>query len=173
MSSVLRFEPTKIRNLTFSLTSEHMFDRVLGTKLELPKSARTGFRLVDRGVHVRQQSRRDQEVVGAIDCFHAEAGSAQLKLLRALAEADDRKLWRKDGCRDMAQRVSGRLGISNWSARRWVVCGPSPALSPANLHCPRGRLFVSRQGPGPLPLCERGHRKKAPLVGPEGFSGRR
>jgi Domain of unknown function (DUF222)/HNH endonuclease len=77
--------------------------------------------LFDRGVNVRQQNRRDLEVLGAIDGFHAKAGSAQLKLLTALAEADDRKLWRRDGCRDMASWVSGRLGISNWSARRWIV----------------------------------------------------
>ncbi|HEU4488422.1 MAG TPA: DUF222 domain-containing protein, partial [Actinomycetota bacterium] len=96
-------------------------------------------------MNVRQQSRREQEVVGAIDCFHAEAGSAQLKLLRALAEADDRKLWRKDGCRDMAQWVSGRLGISNWSARRWVVAAQAlPSLPQISTALEDGSLCLDK-----------------------------
>jgi hypothetical protein len=67
------------------------------------------------------QQSRDVEVIGAIDFHHCEIGSHYLRLLGAIAEADDRKLWRRDGCRDLAQWISGRLGISNWSARRWVV----------------------------------------------------
>jgi hypothetical protein len=83
-----------------------MFDRVMGTKARVAEERRHRFSACSTEVwNVRQQSRRDREVVGAIDCFHTEAGSAQLKLLRALAKADDRKLWRKDGCRDMASWV--------------------------------------------------------------------
>jgi hypothetical protein len=52
-----------------------------------------------------------------------------------VAEYDRRGRWRNDGCRDMAQWLSGRLGISNWAARRWVDAAHAlerlPAVSEA------------------------------------------
>lgn len=45
---------------------------------------------------------------------------AQRRLFSAIAECDRRELWKADGCRDMVQWLSGRVGISNWAAARWV-----------------------------------------------------
>jgi hypothetical protein len=61
-----------------------------------------------------------RDVCVAIDAVHAAISARHRDLLRYVADADERGLWRNDGCRDMAQWLSGRLGISTWSARRWV-----------------------------------------------------
>ncbi len=62
----------------------------------------------------------DPEVVAHIDQLHAGISARQRDLLRNVACADRAGRWRDDGCRDMAQWLCGRLGISNWTARRWV-----------------------------------------------------
>jgi hypothetical protein len=66
------------------------------------------------------QARLERDVCAAIDGVHADISACQRDLLRYVALADERGVWRRDGCRDMAQWLSGRVGISNWSARRWV-----------------------------------------------------
>lgn len=48
------------------------------------------------------------------------AGIMQRQVLEVIAACDERALWRNDGCRDAAQWVAGRFGISNWAARRWI-----------------------------------------------------
>jgi Domain of unknown function (DUF222) len=61
--------------------------------------------------------------VDLIQHFNTARGavaSAQRRLFSSIAECDRREVWRKDGCRDMGQWVSGRVGISNWAAARWV-----------------------------------------------------
>lgn len=65
----------------------------------------------------------DRDLVEQIDSLHADVSARQRKLLRYVAEFDRRGRWRDDGCRDMAQWLSGRLGITNWAARRWVAAG--------------------------------------------------
>jgi Domain of unknown function (DUF222) len=45
----------------------------------------------------------------------------QRRLFSAIAACARDEVWRADGCRDMAQWLAGRLGISNWAARRWVA----------------------------------------------------
>ena len=55
-----------------------------------------------------------------IDQSHAATGSAQRRTLAFIAEGERCGIWKSDGCRDMAQWVSGRLGISPWMAARWV-----------------------------------------------------
>jgi hypothetical protein len=62
----------------------------------------------------------DGEVVEPIDGLHAGISANQRELLRFIAEFDARKRWQRDGCRDMAGWLSGRIGISTWAARRWV-----------------------------------------------------
>ena len=51
---------------------------------------------------------------------HAGATSAQVRLLRAVAECDHEAIWERDGCRDFHHWLSASLGISNWAARRWA-----------------------------------------------------
>jgi hypothetical protein len=55
-----------------------------------------------------------------LDSAQAAVTSAQRHLLKVIAECDREEIWRADGCRDLAQWLSGRLGISNWAARRWI-----------------------------------------------------
>jgi Domain of unknown function (DUF222)/HNH endonuclease len=66
------------------------------------------------------QARLGRDLSDSIDCLHADISAHHRDLLRLVARGDERGLWRDDGCRDMAQWLAGRLGISTWSARRWV-----------------------------------------------------
>ena len=68
-----------------------------------------------RGVRVQQQSRRESELIEGLQGLHAELCSRQRTILTIIAELDERKVWRDDGCRDMAQWLSGQLGISDGS----------------------------------------------------------
>ncbi|MDQ3660595.1 MAG: 13E12 repeat family protein, partial [Actinomycetota bacterium] len=69
---------------------------------------------------MQQQNRRDTELVGGLHSLHSEVCSRHRIILTVIAELDERKLWRDDGCRDMAQWLAGQLGISQWMALRWV-----------------------------------------------------
>jgi hypothetical protein len=63
---------------------------------------------------------RAADLIVKIDLLHAGISARQREMLRHLVEFDVSGRWRVDGCRDMAQWLSGRLGISNWDAQRWV-----------------------------------------------------
>lgn len=56
-----------------------------------------------------------------LDSAHTAVTAGQRRVLEIVAECDRREVWRADGCRDLAQWLSGRFGISNWAARRWVA----------------------------------------------------
>jgi Domain of unknown function (DUF222) len=74
-------------------------------------------------------------VIDGIDGLFAAISSQQRELLRCVAEADKRGIWQGSGCRDMAQWLAARHGISVWRARRWVECAHAldrlPLLSQA------------------------------------------
>lgn len=76
-----------------------------------------------------------RSVAERIDLIHGGISASQRQLLRAVVRGDQDKVWQQDGCRDMAGWLSGRLGISNWAARRWVQAAHAlerlPALSNA------------------------------------------
>lgn len=78
---------------------------------------------------------RAADVIDKIDLLHADISARQRELLRYVVEFDLGERWKDDGCRDMTQWLSGRLGISNWHARRWVnaahVLEQLPQLSDA------------------------------------------
>ncbi|MDQ4142129.1 MAG: 13E12 repeat family protein, partial [Actinomycetota bacterium] len=65
---------------------------------------------------------RDQELdlVAGLDSWHARATNALSNFFSFISQADSAELWRSDGCRDMAEWIAGRYGISKWQARRWV-----------------------------------------------------
>jgi len=65
-------------------------------------------------------SSADDGVFARIDELHAGICAQQRELLRCVALCETHKPWERDGYRDMAQWLSGRLGISTWAARRWV-----------------------------------------------------
>lgn len=50
----------------------------------------------------------------------AAAGAADRELLSWVASCDSAQLWRDNGCRHMAEWLSGHLHISNWKARRFI-----------------------------------------------------
>jgi hypothetical protein len=85
------------------------------------------------------------ELIENIDLLHAGISARQRQLLRYVAEFDVGARWKHDGCRDMAQWLSGRLGISNWAARRWVTAAHAlehlPRLSDA---LERGALCLDK-----------------------------
>jgi hypothetical protein len=51
---------------------------------------------------------------------HAAVTASQLHLLEVITACDSNQVWRADGCRDLAQWLAARVGISNWAARRWI-----------------------------------------------------
>ncbi|MBA2366513.1 MAG: DUF222 domain-containing protein [Actinobacteria bacterium] len=69
---------------------------------------------------MQQQSRREAELIEGLHSLHFVLSVTRRKFLTIISELDERKLWRDQGCRDMAQWLSGRIGISQWMAGRWV-----------------------------------------------------
>jgi len=71
----------------------------------------------------------------------AAAGAAEREHLRWVLACDRAELWRHDGCRNMAQWLSGKAQISNWKARRFIgaayalehLAGIAAALSSGSL----------------------------------------
>lgn len=61
----------------------------------------------------------DNELIARTDARHRRICAEQLAQLRDFVHIDLRKLWERDGARDMAGWVSGRYGLSPWEARRW------------------------------------------------------
>jgi hypothetical protein len=64
-------------------------------------------------------------MIAELDGANASVGASQLRLLEVITECERSELWTSDGCRDLAQWLSGRLGISNWTARRWIHAAQS------------------------------------------------
>ena len=77
----------------------------------------------------------DSDLVAEIDVWHAQISAGQRRLLGTIAMCDRSGRWEADGSRNMASWLAGRLGISNWAARRWVVAAHAlerlPRLSDA------------------------------------------
>jgi hypothetical protein len=74
----------------------------------------------------------------------AEVGAAQVRLLEAIAECEREGAWITEGG-DFPRWVSAQLGMSNWSARRWITA----AEALPNLVCVRsalasGALFIDK-----------------------------
>ncbi|MDQ3217816.1 MAG: 13E12 repeat family protein, partial [Actinomycetota bacterium] len=59
-------------------------------------------------------------MIEGLHSLHFVVSVTHRKILTIISELDERKLWRDEGCRDMAQWLSGQLGISQWMAGRWV-----------------------------------------------------
>ncbi|MGI8791467.1 MAG: DUF222 domain-containing protein [Actinomycetota bacterium] len=70
---------------------------------------------------MQQQSRREAELIEGLHSLHFVVSVTHRKILTIISELDERKLWRDEGCRDMAQWLSGQIGISQWMAGRWVA----------------------------------------------------
>jgi hypothetical protein len=58
------------------------------------------------------------ELVALSDSEQYESCDIEVRRLTTWAEIDRRGLWKVDGCRDMAEWVAGRYGMSKWDAHR-------------------------------------------------------
>jgi len=94
---------------------------------------------------VQQQSRRETELLEGLDVLHFEISGRQKNLLTIVSELDERKIWYENGCRDMAQWLSGRFGISQWTAARWVVASHAISKLPLTSQALQsGRLCLDK-----------------------------
>jgi hypothetical protein len=86
-----------------------------------------------------------QQLTDALDEANADVGRAQRHLLRLIADADRREIWRGSGARDAAHWLAIRYGISEWKARRWIVAAHAlenlPCISDA---LERGALGIDK-----------------------------
>ena len=80
------------------------------------------------------RSATNVELAAELDSRHAAVASGQRRLLEVVAHCDREGLWRADGCRDLAQWLSIRVGISNWAARRWINAAEALPLLPELSH---------------------------------------
>ena len=83
-----------------------------------------------RGMRVQHQSHRDSELIEGLHSLHAEVCARHRTILTVISELDERKVWRDNGCRDMAQWLAGQLGISQWIASRWVAASHAISTLP-------------------------------------------
>jgi hypothetical protein len=70
------------------------------------------------------------DLIEGLDGCHRSIGHTQRRLFSYIAACESRKVWLDDDCRDMAQWVSLRLGISSWEARRYVAAAHALAGLP-------------------------------------------
>ena len=81
----------------------------------------------------------------SLKAAHADVGASQLRLLEAIAECECDGTWLADGCRDFAHWISAQLGISNWSARRWVSASEAlPRLPQVRSALGSGALSIDK-----------------------------
>ena len=94
---------------------------------------------------MEHQSRRETELLERMDCLHFEISDRQRKLLSIIAELDQRKVWRDDGCRDMAQWLSRPARHLPVDAARWVNASHAiPTLPLISQALESGRLCLDK-----------------------------
>jgi hypothetical protein len=71
------------------------------------------------------------DAIRHMDEAHVAIGRLERDRLRAILECERHDLWHGQGCRDLAEFLAGRYGISKWKANRWI--GAAYALE----HLPR------------------------------------
>src|SRR6266542_3272163 len=82
----------------------------------------------------QDQSSGNEELIASIDAVHSRLGREHRELLRLIADADRRGVWRGSGARDMAHWLSMRQGISEWKARRWIAAAHALEALPGLSH---------------------------------------
>jgi hypothetical protein len=77
----------------------------------------------------------DDGLIRVADALNRHIASAQVALLRVIAEVDRRRAWRDSGARDLAHWLSIRYGMSWWKADRWIKAASAldnlPAITDA------------------------------------------
>ena len=82
------------------------------------------------------------DAIRRMDESHVKVGRIERERLRAILECDRDDLWQGQGCRDHAEFLAGRYGVSKWKAKRWIGAAYalehlpliSHALSSGSLH---------------------------------------
>jgi hypothetical protein len=86
-----------------------------------------------------------QSLTVALDNANADVSRAQRQMLRLIADADNKEIWRDSGARDTAHWLTIRYGISEWKSRRWVGAAHAlenlPSIAEA---LERGRLGIDK-----------------------------
>jgi len=72
-----------------------------------------------------------RELLEGFDRSSAAVGAAQRHHLASVVACDEARVWEDDDCRDVAQWVAIRDGISTWKARRMVDAGYALERLPA------------------------------------------
>jgi hypothetical protein len=87
----------------------------------------------------------DDQLCMLLDRAHAHLGEAHHRLLRLIAQLDQRGAWSADGARDAAQWLWMRYGISDWKARRWIDAARALAALPGIAQALRnGQLGIDK-----------------------------
>ncbi len=74
-----------------------------------------------------------------------QLGRAQRNVLDAVIAAEFHGTWERDGCRDLAHWLAVKLGISAWTARRWINAAHTLAHLPdTDVALVDGRLSLEK-----------------------------
>jgi hypothetical protein len=73
----------------------------------------------------------DDGLIRVADALNRHIASAQVALLRVIAEVDRRRAWWDSGARDLAHWLSIRYGMSWWKADRWIKASAALEHLPA------------------------------------------
>ncbi|MGH2792409.1 MAG: DUF222 domain-containing protein, partial [Actinomycetota bacterium] len=84
------------------------------------------------------QSQSTRQLTTGVAVMKNLAGSVAAQQLQLIAELDERRIWRADGARSMAEWVSAQFGISQWAARRWIAAAHALAELPEVRRALRG-----------------------------------
>ncbi|MGH2791346.1 MAG: DUF222 domain-containing protein, partial [Actinomycetota bacterium] len=91
------------------------------------------------------QSQSTRQLTTGVAVMKNLAGSAQAQQLELIAELDERRIWRVDGARSMAEWVAANFGISQWAARRWIAAAHAlPELPELRRALRRGQLSLDK-----------------------------
>lgn len=84
-------------------------------------------------------------VVGHLHEANRAANARDIARLRAIVRCDQKRVYRRDDCFDMAQWLTIELGISAWKARRWLAAGYAlDALPLSSAAYERGELSTDQ-----------------------------
>lgn len=96
----------------------------------------------------------EDDPVAALDEANAQAGAAQLRMLRSVREIAVSGAWRGDGARDLPHWLSMRFGISWWKTRKMVATAHALRRLPSIAEAlESGRLSLDKA----LELCRFAH----------------
>ena len=86
----------------------------------------------------------NSRALARLKAAQAEVGAAQARLIEAIAECEREGAWLADGG-DFPRWISAQLGMTNWSARRWIKAAEAlPHLTRVRSALASGTLFIDK-----------------------------